>query len=87
MTYTADNSTITVTWKDYIDDESDIDMYQVSLWMNSSCSDDSTESLMVDWIELTKNYTQYSFVELQLQVSCQWKRTFTSYKLFILPYL
>ena len=55
-------------WKDYIDPESDIDTYEVSLWRNSSCFSDSTEELIVDWIELTTNYTQYSFVELELKV-------------------
>jgi hypothetical protein len=42
--------------------------FEVSLWKNSSCTSDSTEDLLVDWIELTRNYTEYSFVELELKV-------------------
>ncbi|XP_076116641.1 uncharacterized protein LOC143084119 [Mytilus galloprovincialis] len=67
VTYTPDNSTISVTWKDFIDLESDIDTFEVSLWRNLSCDSDSTEELVVDWIELTSNYTQYDFVELELK--------------------
>ena len=68
VTFTSDNSTIKVTWENFIDPESDIDTFEVSLWKNSSCTSDSTEDLLVDWIELTKNYTEYSFVELELKV-------------------
>ena len=68
VTYTVDNSTIQVLWEDYNDPESGIETFEVSLWNSTSCSDQLIQTLLHDWIELTNNYTEYSFVDLQLQV-------------------
>ena len=57
-----------VTWEGYHDPESDILSYQVALWNKPTCSEHSTEMLMVDWITLTSNYSQYMFIELELKV-------------------
>ncbi|CAG2187681.1 unnamed protein product [Mytilus edulis] len=67
VTYTVDNSTVQVLWEDYNDPESGIETFEVSLWNSSSCSDQNIQSLLHDWIELTNNYTGYSFVDLQLE--------------------
>ncbi|XP_071123199.1 uncharacterized protein [Mytilus edulis] len=67
VTYTVDNSTIQVLWEDYNDPESGIETFEVSLWNSTSCSDQNIQTLLHDLIELTNNYTGYSFVDLQLQ--------------------
>ncbi|CAC5409205.1 unnamed protein product [Mytilus coruscus] len=67
VTYTPDSTTLTITWEGFIDLESDIASYKISLWNKSSCTDQSSEVLMVDWITLGSNYSQYTFTELQLQ--------------------
>ena len=55
-------------WENYTDPESDIKLYQVSLWRNSSCAPDSEHEVEVDWIDLDNNFTEYTFVDLSLQV-------------------
>ncbi|VDI67222.1 Hypothetical predicted protein [Mytilus galloprovincialis] len=69
LAYTSDNSTLTVQWTNYSDPESDIATYEVSLWQNTSCYSSGEEVLLVDWIELTNNYTEYSFVNLNLTMN------------------
>ena len=59
---------MTITWEGYLDPESDILSYQVALWNKSTCTEHGTEMLMVDWITLTSNYSQYMFTELELKV-------------------
>lgn len=68
LAYTSDNTTVRVQWTNYSDLESKISTYEVSLWRNTSCHSDGQEELLVDWIELTNNYTEYSFVNLNLTV-------------------
>ncbi|VDI27589.1 Hypothetical predicted protein, partial [Mytilus galloprovincialis] len=67
VTYTPESTSLTVSWEKYKDPESDIKSYDISLWFNSSCSDDNTQSLLVDWIELSSNYSQFTFTELELK--------------------
>ncbi|XP_076076023.1 uncharacterized protein LOC143046845 [Mytilus galloprovincialis] len=67
VTFTPDSTTLTVTWEGFSDPESDIASYKISLWNKSSCSNQGSEVLMVDWITLGSNYSQYMFTELQLQ--------------------
>jgi len=68
VTYTPYSNSLTVTWEGYHDPESDIWSYQVALWNKSTCTEHGTEMLMVDWITLTSNYSQYMFTELELNV-------------------
>ncbi|CAG2228792.1 unnamed protein product [Mytilus edulis] len=68
VTYTPESTSLTVSWENYRDPESDIKSYDISLWFNSSCSDDNSQSLLVDWIELSSNYSQFTFTELELKV-------------------
>jgi hypothetical protein len=68
VTYTQDNATVYVYWEGYFDDVSGIETYEVSLWKNSSCAVNADTQPIVDWIALTYNYTDYSFVDLQLEV-------------------
>ncbi|VDI54125.1 Hypothetical predicted protein [Mytilus galloprovincialis] len=67
VTYTPDSTTLTVTWEGFSDPESGIASFKISLWNKSACTDQSSEVLMVDWITLGSNYSQYMFTELQLQ--------------------
>ncbi|OPL32757.1 hypothetical protein AM593_07098, partial [Mytilus galloprovincialis] len=69
LAYTSDNSTIRVQWTNYSDPESGIETYEVSLWKNTSCDSSAEEILLIDWIELTSNYTEYSFVNLNLTMN------------------
>ncbi|CAC5412724.1 unnamed protein product [Mytilus coruscus] len=69
LAYTSDNTTVQVQWTNYSDLESEISTYEVSLWRNTSCHSDGQEELLVDWIELTNNYTEYSFVNLNLTMN------------------
>jgi hypothetical protein len=57
-------------WMGFEDSESGIAKYEVSLWNFSSCANESVAEaeLQHDWIELTHNYSEYSFVELELKV-------------------
>jgi hypothetical protein len=68
MTYTPESTSLTVTWESYRDPESNILSYGVSLWAISSCVDGGVQTLMVDWLTLSANYSQYTFTELDLQV-------------------
>ncbi|VDI79784.1 Hypothetical predicted protein [Mytilus galloprovincialis] len=67
VTYTPESSSLTGLWEGFFDPESDIALFKISLWNKSSCSDQSAEVLMVDWITLGSNYSRYMFTELQLQ--------------------
>ncbi|CAC5392346.1 unnamed protein product [Mytilus coruscus] len=67
ITYTPDSTALTITWEGFSDSESDIASYKISLLNKSSCSDQSSEVLMVDWITLDSNYSRYMFTELQLK--------------------
>ncbi|XP_076086943.1 uncharacterized protein LOC143057517 [Mytilus galloprovincialis] len=69
LAYTSDNSTLRVQWTNYSDPESGIATYEVSLWKNTSCDSSAEEILLIDWIELTSNYTEYSFVNLNLTMN------------------
>ncbi|VDI73733.1 Hypothetical predicted protein, partial [Mytilus galloprovincialis] len=69
LAYTSDNTTVQVQWTNYSDPESKISTYEVSLWRNTSCHSDGQEELLIDWIELTNNYTEYSFVTLNLTMN------------------
>ncbi|XP_063408918.1 uncharacterized protein LOC134692399 [Mytilus trossulus] len=69
LAYTSDNSTIRVQWTNYSDSESGIVTYEVSLWKNTSCFISAEEILEVNSIELTNNYTEYSFVNLNLTMN------------------
>ncbi|VDI71255.1 Hypothetical predicted protein, partial [Mytilus galloprovincialis] len=69
LAYTSDNSTIRVQWTSYSDPESGIATYEVSLWKNTSCFISAEEILEVNWIELTSNYTEYSFVNLNITMN------------------
>jgi len=68
VTYTQDNATVYVYWEGYVDDVSGIETYEVSLWKNLSCAVNADTQQIVDWIKLTDNYTEYSFIDLQLEV-------------------
>ncbi|XP_076087285.1 uncharacterized protein LOC143057777 [Mytilus galloprovincialis] len=69
LVYTSDSSTIRVQWINYSDPESGIATYEVSLWKNTSCDSSAEEILLIDWIELTSNYTEYNFVNLNLTMN------------------
>lgn len=68
VSYTSDSGSLYVYWENYTDSETGIQSYQVSLLVNSSCGPDSTQDQVVDWITLGPNYTDYTFVDLDLQV-------------------
>ncbi|VDI16055.1 Hypothetical predicted protein [Mytilus galloprovincialis] len=73
ISYTSDSSSLYVYWENYTDPESDIKSYQVSLWRNSSCNVGSTQNVEVDWISLDSNFTDYTFVDLDLQNDMPYK--------------
>jgi len=57
-----------VKWGSYIDPQSNILSYELSLWANSSCVDGGVQTLLVDWLTLSANYFEYTFTELDLKV-------------------
>ncbi|XP_076085507.1 uncharacterized protein LOC143056307 [Mytilus galloprovincialis] len=69
VTYTQSNTSVYVYWEGYGDDVSEIANYQVSLWRNKSCSEVAESEMVVSWITLTNNYTEYSFIDLTLNKS------------------
>ncbi|XP_076085497.1 uncharacterized protein LOC143056293 [Mytilus galloprovincialis] len=73
ISYTSDSSSLYIYWENYTDPESDIKSYQVSLWRNSSCNVGSTQNVEVDWISLDSNFTDYTFVDLDLQNDMPYK--------------
>ena len=69
VTYNQANTSLYVYWEGYGDDVSDIATYEVSIWRNKSCSVDAESEMVVSWITLSNNYTDYSFIDLSLNVS------------------
>ncbi|CAG2210833.1 unnamed protein product [Mytilus edulis] len=69
VTYTQSNTSVHVYWEGYGDDVSDIATYEVSLWRNKSCSEVAESEMVVSWITLSNNYTDYSFIDLTLNKS------------------
>ncbi|XP_076085326.1 uncharacterized protein LOC143056125 [Mytilus galloprovincialis] len=69
VTYNPSNTSVYVYWEGYFDNVSDIATYEVSLWRNKSCSEVSESEMIVSWITLTNNYTDYSFIDLTLNKS------------------
>ncbi|VDI51286.1 Hypothetical predicted protein [Mytilus galloprovincialis] len=69
VTYTQSNTSVYVYWEGYGDEVSDIASYEVSLWRNKSCSVDTESEMVVSWITLSNNYTDYSFIDLTLNKS------------------
>ncbi|VDH98959.1 Hypothetical predicted protein [Mytilus galloprovincialis] len=69
VTYAQSNTSVHVYWEGYGDDVSDIATYEVSLWRNKSCSVEVESEMVVSWITLSDNYTDYSFIDLTLNKS------------------
>ncbi|ESO82597.1 hypothetical protein LOTGIDRAFT_236952 [Lottia gigantea] len=69
MSYAASSESVTVDWKDYIDDESGIKCFRVSLIEQSTCETGATRTTIVKPIEINGNYTAYEFLGLYLQPS------------------
>lgn len=69
MSYTQRSDTIGVWWENYKDPQSGIRSYEVSLRKYSSCAEDDDIETVVDWLTLDPDYTEYTFVDLKLQVS------------------
>ena len=71
VSYTFDATTITVDWEGFEDLESGISTFELSLWKYASCQMGAAEILEVDWLKLQgDNYTEYSFVDLNIPVCC-----------------
>ncbi|CAG2246701.1 unnamed protein product [Mytilus edulis] len=69
VTYNQANTSLYVYWEGYGDDVSDIATYEVSIWRNKSCSVDAESEMVVSWITLSNNYTDYSFIDQSLNKS------------------
>ncbi|XP_052081925.1 uncharacterized protein LOC127719726 isoform X2 [Mytilus californianus] len=69
VTYNRANTSVYVYWEGYGDDVSDIATYEVSIWRNKSCSEVAESEMVVSWIILSNNYTDYSFIDLTLNKS------------------
>ncbi|XP_033763071.1 uncharacterized protein LOC117344449 isoform X3 [Pecten maximus] len=70
VSYTADNKSVTVYWEGFADPESSITSYSLSLYKYASCRvSDNTEILVMDWIILSSNNSEFTLVDLELKPS------------------
>ncbi|XP_070573761.1 uncharacterized protein [Ptychodera flava] len=67
--YTDREDILTVTWRDFYDDESDIDTYAVALYDGMTCVGNVQPQILQDFIEVFANDTEYTFLDLTLKVN------------------
>ncbi|KAL5014713.1 hypothetical protein ScPMuIL_008983 [Solemya velum] len=67
VSYTQRSDRLGVWWENYRDPQSGIQTYEVSLRKHSSCAEDDNTETVVDWLTLDPDYTEYTFVDLNLQ--------------------
>ncbi|KAL5015119.1 hypothetical protein ScPMuIL_009389 [Solemya velum] len=67
VSYTQQSDRVGVWWENYGDPQSGIQTYEVSLRKYSSCAEDGDTETVVDWLTLDPDYTEYTFVDLNLQ--------------------
>ncbi|KAK3101942.1 hypothetical protein FSP39_007535 [Pinctada imbricata] len=66
LTYAVDNASLVIDWENFADLESGISKLELSLWSNTSCTEDSTEEIVVDWISVSSNITTFTMVDLNM---------------------
>ena len=71
MTYTDSMEFISVYWEGYVDPESGVRMYKIRLLNALSCREEHENRIftVVNSIDIESNYSEYKFVDLNLQVS------------------
>ena len=57
-----------VWWNGFEDPESGIQSYRIRLVSATTCEENESTDIVVDWIHLEGNYTEYSFVDISLSV-------------------
>ncbi|XP_070573735.1 uncharacterized protein [Ptychodera flava] len=67
--YTDREDILTVTWRDFYDDESDIDSFAVALYDGMTCAGNVQPLLLQNFVDVFANDTEYMFLDLTLRVN------------------
>ena len=68
LDYTNLEEELKVWWTDFDDPESGIQSYRIRLVSATTCEANESTDIVVDWIHLGGNYTEYRFVDISLSV-------------------
>jgi len=72
LAYASESSSLSVRWEGFVDGESGIETFYLSLWTGSTCTETARTdtSVVLKDVNVVANYTSYTFTNITLEVRC-----------------